>query len=70
MSPVAMSVASDSYFAPFLDALRTAPTGPGEQGARSNVFQLPKDWIGSTDAKAAADRLAREISNVGLQSLR
>ncbi|TBU49489.1 P-loop containing nucleoside triphosphate hydrolase protein [Dichomitus squalens] len=49
MSPVAMSVASDSHFAPFLDALRTAPTGP--------------------DAKAASDRLAREVSNVGLDSL-
>ncbi|PIL36202.1 ATP-binding cassette transporter [Ganoderma sinense ZZ0214-1] len=49
MSPVAMPVASVSHFAPLLDALRTAPTGP--------------------DAKAAADRLAREISNIGLNSL-
>ncbi|KAI0775749.1 P-loop containing nucleoside triphosphate hydrolase protein [Trametes elegans] len=49
MSPVAMSVTSDSHFAPLLDALRTAPTGP--------------------DAKAAADRLAREIHKTGLESL-
>ncbi|KAI0358475.1 hypothetical protein OH77DRAFT_1420865 [Trametes cingulata] len=49
MSPVAMSVASDSHFGPLLDALRTAPTGP--------------------DAKAAADRLAREISKTGLENL-
>ncbi|KAI9062869.1 hypothetical protein FKP32DRAFT_1592838 [Trametes sanguinea] len=49
MSPVAMSVASDSHFGPLLDALRTAPTGP--------------------DAKAAADRLAREISKTGLETL-
>ncbi|RPD59817.1 hypothetical protein L227DRAFT_575818 [Lentinus tigrinus ALCF2SS1-6] len=44
-----MSVASDSHFAPLLDALRTAPTGP--------------------DAKAAADRLAREIQKTGFESL-
>ncbi|KAI0743566.1 P-loop containing nucleoside triphosphate hydrolase protein [Daedaleopsis nitida] len=44
-----MSVASESHFAPLLDALRTAPTGP--------------------DAKAAADRLAREILNVGIESI-
>ncbi|KAI0823669.1 P-loop containing nucleoside triphosphate hydrolase protein [Trametes gibbosa] len=49
MSPVAMSVASESHFGPLLDALRTAPTAP--------------------DAKAAADRLAREISKTGLESL-
>ncbi|KAI0780034.1 P-loop containing nucleoside triphosphate hydrolase protein [Fomes fomentarius] len=49
MSPVAMSVASESHFAPLLDALRTAPTGP--------------------DAKAAADRIAREINKTGLESL-
>ncbi|KAH9931115.1 P-loop containing nucleoside triphosphate hydrolase protein [Epithele typhae] len=49
MSPVAMSVASDSHFAPLIDALRTAPTGP--------------------DAKAAADRLAREIIKTGYESL-
>ncbi|KAI0630386.1 P-loop containing nucleoside triphosphate hydrolase protein [Trametes polyzona] len=49
MSPVAMSVASDSHFGPLLDALRTAPTAP--------------------DAKAAADRLTREVHKTGLESL-
>ncbi|KAH9858691.1 P-loop containing nucleoside triphosphate hydrolase protein [Lenzites betulinus] len=49
MSPVAMSVASESHFGPLLDALRTAPTAP--------------------DAKAAADRLAREVAKVGLENL-
>ncbi|KII92907.1 hypothetical protein PLICRDRAFT_89417 [Plicaturopsis crispa FD-325 SS-3] len=49
MSPVAMPAPSDSAFAPFIDALRSAPTAP--------------------DAKAAADRLAREVHKVGLETL-
>ncbi|EPS97712.1 hypothetical protein FOMPIDRAFT_66732 [Fomitopsis schrenkii] len=49
MSPVAMPVAMESQFTPFIEALRNAPTAP--------------------DAKAAADRLAREVSKSGLQSL-
>ena len=50
MSPVAMSVALESHFAPLLDALRTAPTGPGEfmhmtsvtSGTERSVLQMPK----------------------------
>ncbi|KAF7981871.1 hypothetical protein HWV62_31433 [Athelia sp. TMB] len=44
-----MPAQSETPFTPFLEALRTAPTGP--------------------DAKAAADRLAREVSKTGLESL-
>ncbi|GJE92231.1 hypothetical protein PsYK624_083840 [Phanerochaete sordida] len=44
-----MTVATDSQFGPFIEALRTAATAP--------------------DAKAAADRLAREVSKVGYESL-
>jgi len=44
-----MPASSDPEFASFLEALRSAPTGP--------------------DAKAAADRLAREVSKTGLKSL-
>jgi elongation factor 3 len=44
-----MPTSTDSQFAPFLEALRSAPTGP--------------------DAKAAADRLAREVSKTGFESL-
>jgi len=49
MSPVAMPASSDLQFAPLLEALRSAPTGP--------------------DAKAAADRLARQVFKAGLDSL-
>lgn len=31
MSPVAMPVASDAHFEPFIEALRTAPTALGEK---------------------------------------
>ncbi|EJD03132.1 uncharacterized protein FOMMEDRAFT_123325 [Fomitiporia mediterranea MF3/22] len=44
-----MTVTLGSSFAPFVEALKTAPTAP--------------------DAKAAADSLAREVQNHGLQSL-
>ncbi|KAF8656119.1 hypothetical protein AX16_002757 [Volvariella volvacea WC 439] len=51
MSPTSVDAAAtpDSPFAPFIDALRTAPTAP--------------------EAKGAADRLAREVSKLGFQSL-
>ncbi|EKM54478.1 uncharacterized protein PHACADRAFT_258349 [Phanerochaete carnosa HHB-10118-sp] len=49
MSPIAMTVATDSQFGPLIEALKSAPTAP--------------------DAKAAADRLAREVSKFGYESL-
>ncbi|KAF9469882.1 P-loop containing nucleoside triphosphate hydrolase protein [Collybia nuda] len=55
MSPVAMTEVSNSpSFIPIIEALRSAPTAPG---------MLPEQ------AKAAADRLAREVSKSGPESL-
>ncbi len=43
MSPVAMPVALDSQFGPFLEALKTAPTAPGEylQSYKSSFVLSP-----------------------------
>ena len=53
-------------FSPWLEALRTAPTAPGKT-TRQSSSNIPLTWI--LDAKAAADRLAREVSKAGIYSL-
>lgn len=53
-------------FTPWLNALRTAPTAPGEYYSPFKVaFAKPF----ALDAKAAADRLAREVAKTGIYSL-
>lgn len=66
MSPVAMTTSTNTHFEPFVEALRTAPTAPG--GSRGR-FEYPTPLTLHTDAKAAADRLAREIAKEGYESL-
>lgn len=66
MSPVAMTTSTNAHFEPFVDALRTAPTAPG--GSRGRLeYRAPLTL--HTDAKAAADRLAREVAKEGYESL-
>ena len=65
MSPIAMPVASDSQFGSLLDTLRAAPTAPGVY----MLFNCEDSAHGFADAKAAADRLAREVAKVGYESL-
>jgi len=67
MSPVAMPDSPPTRFSPFFDALRSAPTATGRSEILINL--LVADIL-PTDAKGAADRLAREVSKAGPQSLR
>lgn len=69
MSPVAMpDTSSSSPFTPLFEALRTAPTAPGMWVAVSLSQSLT--MMTTLDAKGAADRLAREVSKQGLQTLK
>lgn len=70
MSPSAMPVATDSQFGPLIDALKTAPTAPGTCHMRPPGIDGADPTSSALDAKAAADRLAREVSKVGYESLR
>lgn len=65
MSPVAMPVSSDSQFATLLEELRTAPTAPGNEALSSSWLVAYRFF--STDAKAAADRLAKQVAKDGYQ---
>jgi hypothetical protein len=62
-----MDTSTDSNFPALLESLRTAPTAPGN-------FSLPNPTCTELkivqDAKAAADKIAREVSKVGLEALR
>lgn len=67
MSPAAtIDNNHDSHLAQVLEELKSAPTGPG-------TFPLIRPTtpcnITLKDAKAAADKLARQVSKAGLQSL-
>lgn len=68
MSPIAMPASSDAPFFPFFEALRVAPTAPGAWRPISMHLCI---WFSplNAEAKGAADRLAREVSKTGLQSL-
>lgn len=69
MSPVAMpDTPSSSPFYALFEALRTAPTAPGMCPAGSLIRNL--NLITTLDAKGAADRLAREVSKQGPQTLK
>ena len=61
MSPVAIPYTFDPSFSPLFEALRSAPTAPG----RSYSSLLFVALITISDAKAAADRLAREVVKQG-----
>ena len=57
---------SDSPFAAHLEALKTAPTQPGELAAfiaRCSRLNY------ASDAKAASDKLAKEVQTHGIESL-
>lgn len=56
----------DSQFAQVLEELKSAPTNPGTSTQLNSVILSD---ITLKDAKAAADKLARQISKAGLQSL-
>ena len=66
MSPVAIPDVGPSAFAPLLDALRTAPTAPG---TAITLKPRSEGLIGHIDAKAAAEKLAREVAKHGFRSL-
>lgn len=61
-----MPESTTNPFTPLLEALRVAPTAPGQLTA-----PIYPRWllIYPPDAKAAGDKLAREVSKQGLQSL-
>lgn len=67
MSPVSMPVSPDSHFGSFIDALRTAPTAVGMCYTSFFMSSTTVDLV--PDAKAAADRLAREVTKSGVESL-
>lgn len=67
MSPVAIIEMAPSTFSALFESLRTAPTAPGMHFRVSDPLSSHHDW--RTDAKAAADKLAREVSKQGLQSV-
>ena len=56
----------DSQFVQVLEELKSAPTAPGTFYLAQSA--VPIDMT-PKDAKAAADKLARQVSKVGLQSL-
>lgn len=66
MSPVAMATSTNSHFEPFIEALRSAPTAPGPSSVhfRKRLTLLTYH----IDAKAAADRLAREVAKIGYEA--
>jgi len=66
MSPVAMPDTFIPSFTPLFEGLRSAPTAPGHSSSPC-IFLVALITI--TDAKAAADRLAREVAKNGFQSL-
>lgn len=66
MSPVAMPVVEQTPFSPLIDALRVAPTAPGELLSSCDYHS---SLLSNPEAKGAADRIAREVSKFGLQSL-
>ena len=53
-------------FTPLFEGLRSAPTAPGPLNFSSLISNRTDNDI---DAKAAADKLAREVAKQGLQSL-
>ena len=65
MSPVAMATSTNSHFEPFTEALRSAPTAPGPSSVCIRLTLLTY----CVDAKAAADRLAREVAKIGYEAL-
>ena len=53
-------------FTPLFEALRSAPTAPGPSKFSLRISDRTDNHL---DAKAAADRLAREVAKQGFQSL-
>lgn len=66
MSPVAMPDTFVPSFTPLFEGLRSAPTAPG---CSIFILHILIALITITDAKAAGDRLAREVTKQGFQSL-
>lgn len=65
-----MTASTTSPFAGLIDALRTAPTAPGERNRLKHRIMHETSIISSlSDAKGAADALAREVLKEGLQML-
>jgi elongation factor 3 len=67
MSPVSMLAPTETHFSTFIEALRSAPTAPGLS------YNFPVFFVflqRTADAKYAADRLAREVSKCGPESLK
>ena len=62
-----MTLVQAPHLTPFLDALRTAPTAPGKPYAMFSAVRILT--VMTSDAKAAADSLAREVQKEGLQAL-
>ncbi|KAF9049935.1 P-loop containing nucleoside triphosphate hydrolase protein [Panaeolus papilionaceus] len=69
MSPTAMTTAvpTTSPFPELFDALRSAPTAPGQSSFTYIFTNLT--IIVAIDAKAAADKIAREVAKIGPHSL-
>lgn len=57
---------ADAEFASLIEALKTAPTAPGKSLAYAHIALFLST---TTDARAAADKLAREVAKQGPQTL-